>query len=214
MQLSDILEEHTLKNISKKTNISEENIEYLLEKRFEKIERVKAVGFISIIEREFNADLGALKNEAQAYYAEQIPPDESIIVTGMLIEEKRGKSKWFLFVVLALLAYASWYFVTQYNRSHSNTLQPVAEQADAMESASQKDLDIIHAIKQKWNTIVNSDQKEVIVEEEEAAADEKEADFKAVVEAVEPIAIEKERVEEISSARISEEEAGVGIETE
>src|SRR5690554_5773051 len=113
MQLSDILEEHTLKNISKKTNISEENIEYLLEKRFEKIERVKAVGFISIIEREFNADLGALKNEAQAYYAEQIPPDESIIVTGMLIEEKRGKSKWFLFVVLALLAYASWYFVTQ-----------------------------------------------------------------------------------------------------
>ncbi|MDD3592739.1 MAG: hypothetical protein PHO65_08860 [Sulfurovum sp.] len=214
MQLSDILEEHSLKNISKKTNISEENIEYLLEKNFDKIERVKAMGFISIIEREFDADLGVLKSEAQAYYAEQVPPEESIVMRGMLVEGKRRKPKWFLFIVLVLLAYASWYFVTKYNKSHSNTLQPVAEQADAMESASQKDLDIIHAIKQKWNTIVNSDQKEVIVEEEEAAADEKEADFKAVVEAVEPIAIEKERVEEISSARISEEEAGVGIETE
>lgn len=212
MQLSDILEEHSLKNISKKTNISEENLEYLLEKNFDKIERVKALGFISIIEREFKADLGALKREAQAYYAEQLPAEESIVITGVLVEEKRGKSKWLLFIVLALLAYASWYFVTQYNKSHSNTLQPVEEQADAMESASQKDLDIIHTIKEKWNTIVNSDQKEAIVEEKEAP-EGNEAVSKAVVEVVEPVEVEEEKPEETNVARVPEEEAGIGIET-
>ncbi|MDD2452126.1 MAG: hypothetical protein PHU67_09475, partial [Sulfurovum sp.] len=174
----------------------------------------KAMGFISIIEREFNADLGALKSEAQAYYAEQVPPEDSIVIRGMLVEGKRRKPKWLLFIVLVLLAYASWYFVTQYNKSHFNTLQPVEDQAGEMESASQKDLDIIQTIKEKWNTIVNSDQKEAITEEKEVAADEKEADFKAVVEVVEPVAVEEEKPEETNVARVPDEAAGVGIETE
>ena len=130
MQLNDILEEHSLKNISKKTNISEDNIEYLLERKFEKLERVKAMGFISIIEREFKANLATLRNEAQDYYAEHDNADRGIVVTGKLIEEKRGKSKWLFFIVLILLAYASWYFVTQYDKSHLNTLQPAKEEVE------------------------------------------------------------------------------------
>lgn len=212
MQLSDILEEHSLKNMSKKTNISEENLEYLLEKRFEKIERVKAMGFISIIEREFNADLSAFKSEVQAYYAEQIPPEESIVVTGMLVEERRGKSKWLLFVVLALLAYASWYFVTQYNKSHSNTLQPVEDQAGEMEGASPKDLDIIHTIKQKWNDIVSNDPKEAIMTEE-GTPDEEETASQTVVEVVEPVERDEEEPEKTNETRVAEEEQGLGIET-
>ncbi|HEO99435.1 MAG TPA: hypothetical protein ENO02_09065 [Epsilonproteobacteria bacterium] len=203
MQLSDILEEHSLKNISKKTNISEENIEYLLAKKFEKIERVKALGFISIIEREFDADLGALKSEAQAYYAEQIPPEESIVIRGMLVEGKRRKPKWLPLIVLLLLAYASWYFVTQYNKSHSNTLQPVEDQAGEMEGASPKDLDIIHTIKQKWNDIVSNDPKEAIMTEE-GTPDEEETASQAVVEVVEPVEIDEEKPEETNVTQIAE----------
>lgn len=212
MQLSDILEEHSLKNISKKTNISEENIEYLLAKKFEKIERVKALGFISIIEREFDADLGALKSEAQAYYAEQVPPEESIVIRGMLVEGKRRKPKWLLFIVLVLLAYASWYFVTQYNKSHSNTLQPVEDQAGEMEGASPKDLDIIHTIKQKWNDIVSNDPKEGIMTEE-GTPDEEETASQTVVEVVEPVERDEEEPEETNETRVAEEEQGLGIET-
>jgi hypothetical protein len=209
MQLSDILEEHSLKNISKKTNISEENIENLLEKRFENIERVKTMGFISIIEREFNADLATLRSEAQAYYAEQDTDESGIIVSGMLIEQKRGKSKWLIFVVLLLLAYASWYFVTQYDKSHFNPLQPfkeeVEDQTAGMENSTGSDLDIIHTIRQKWNEIVNSDKKEATVTESQLQSEETEVS-EAVVEVIEPVEVEEEKPEETNVARVPEEE--------
>ncbi|UFH59511.1 hypothetical protein [Sulfurovum mangrovi] len=208
MQLSDILEEHSLKNISKKTNISEENIENLLEKRFENIERVKTMGFISIIEREFNADLATLRSEAQAYYAEQDTDESGIIVSGMLIEQKRGKSKWLIFIVLLLLAYASWYFVTQYDRSHFNPLQPfkeeVEEQTVGMENGTGSDLDIIHTIRQKWNEIVNSDKKGATVTETQLQGEEAEVS-EAVVEVIEPVEAEEEKPEETNVARVPEE---------
>ncbi|UFH60663.1 hypothetical protein [Sulfurovum mangrovi] len=208
MQLSDILEEHSLKNISKKTNISEEDIENLLEKRFENIERVKTMGFISIIEREFNADLATLRSEAQAYYAEQDTDESGIIVSGMLIEQKRGKSKWLIFIVLLLLAYASWYFVTQYDRSHFNPLQPfkeeVEEQTVGMENGTGSDLDIIHTIRQKWNEIVNSDKKGATVTETQLQGEEAEVS-EAVVEVIEPVEAEEEKPEETNVARVPEE---------
>ena len=207
MQLNDILEEHSLKNISKKTNISEDNIEYLLERKFEKLERVKAMGFISIIEREFKANLATLRNEAQDYYAEHDNADRGIVVTGKLIEEKRGKSKWLFFIVLILLAYASWYFVTQYDKSHLNTLQPVKEEVEegtnGMENSSE--LDIIHTIKQKWNDIVSKDQKDVTVLDAEIQVDQNEVSETAV-EIVEPVVAEEEKPEETNVARVTEEE--------
>lgn len=128
MQLNDILEENSLKQISKKTKISEENIEKLLEKRFDKFDRVKAMGFLSIIEREFGIKLDELREEAIRYYAEHSAQSEGITV-GLPISSssKKGKSKWFLVVVFALLAYASWYFVTQFDKTHLNTLLPSSE---------------------------------------------------------------------------------------
>lgn len=209
MQLSDILEEHSLKNISKKTNISEENIENLLEKRFDRIERVKTMGFLSIIEREFKAELGALRREAEAYYAEHDDVDQSIAFSGMLIEEKRGKSKWLIVIVLLLLAYASWYFVTQYDKSHFNPLQPfkeeVEDQSTLLESSPEKDMDIIYTIKQKWNDIVNSDEKEATVSEGPLQVEQEEVS-EAVVELVEPVEAEEEKPEETNVARVPEEE--------
>ncbi|MFT7880379.1 MAG: hypothetical protein ABXS91_08305 [Sulfurimonas sp.] len=209
MQLSDILEEHSLKNISKKTNISEENIENLLEKRFDKIERVKTMGFLSILEREFNAELATLRSEAQAYYAEHDNLNQSIAISGMLIEEKRGKSKWLIVIVLLLLAYASWYFVTQYDKSHFNPLQPfneeVEDQSTLLERGSEKEMDIIYTIKQKWNDIVKSDKKEATVTERPLQVEQEEVP-EAVVEVIAPIDAEKEKPEETNVARVPEEE--------
>lgn len=70
MQLNEILEENSVKAISKKTNISEDNIEALLAGDFDKLIKVKTLGFISIIEREYKADLGPLKEQALSHYAQ------------------------------------------------------------------------------------------------------------------------------------------------
>ena len=116
MQLSEILEENSIKSISKKTNISEQNLEYLLASNFAVLKKVKTLGFISIIEREYKADLTAMKEEALEYYAEG-SEDNSITIGMPVVEEKKGTSKLFILIILGILGYASWYFFTQFDKS-------------------------------------------------------------------------------------------------
>ena len=127
MQLNEILEENTIKSISQKTKISEDNLENLLARNFDVLMKIKTLGFISIIEREYKADLHALREEALAYYASH-KQDHAFSVAVPLEEEKKGKSKLFLVVVLALLGYASWYFFTQFDKKHLSGLIPFKNQ--------------------------------------------------------------------------------------
>lgn len=126
MQLNDLIEEQSVKAISNKTNISEENIERLIQRNFEGLSRVKALGFISILEREYRADLSKLREEAVAYYDEH-GEDGSVMLSRPEIEKKRSKSKLLPLIILALLAYASWYFFTQFDRKHLAEYLPFGE---------------------------------------------------------------------------------------
>jgi len=127
MQLNEILEENSVKAISKRTNISEANIEALLAADFDKLKKVKTLGFISIIEREYKADLSALKEQALSHY-EQNDDEESISIGLPIVEEKKGKSKLFLLFVFLLLGYASWYFFTQFDKKQLSGLLPFTEE--------------------------------------------------------------------------------------
>jgi len=128
MQLNDILEENSIRAISQKTKISEENLENLLAKKFEKLKKIKTMGFISIIEREYNADLNALRDEAQEYYTDT-HEDRSITLGMPIVEEKKGTSKIFLLIILGLLGYATWYFLTQFDKKHLSELIPFVDEA-------------------------------------------------------------------------------------
>jgi len=146
MQLNDILEENSIKAISKKTNINEENLEYLVASNFDALKKSKALGFISIIEREYHADLGSLREQALEYYGstEEV---QSITFGLPVVEEKRGKSKFLLFFVFLLLGYASWYFFTQFDKKHLSGLIPfVAENKDISKEEIVEDLSIAKAI--------------------------------------------------------------------
>jgi len=127
MQLNEILEENSVKAISKKTNISEDNIEALLAGDFDKLKKVKTFGFISIIEREYKADLSPLKEQALSHYA-QYNEVNGVALGRPVMEEKKGKSKLFFFFVLLLLGYASWYFFTQFDKKQLSDLLPFSEE--------------------------------------------------------------------------------------
>ncbi len=127
MQLNEILEENTIKGISQKTKISEDNLENLLAANFDALKKIKTLGFISILEREYKADLSALREEALAYYSEHIE-NQAFSVGEPMEEEKKGKSTLFLVVVLALLVYASWYFFTQFDKKHLSGLIPFMDE--------------------------------------------------------------------------------------
>ncbi len=67
MQLNEILEENSVKTISQKTKILESNLESLFAGKFDTLQKTRALGFIAIIEREYNADLSRLREEALEY---------------------------------------------------------------------------------------------------------------------------------------------------
>jgi len=152
MQLNEILEENSVKMISKKTNISEENLEALLAGEFDLLKKVKAMGFISIIEREYNADLTPLKKQAAEYYEAHME-DESITLDIPSIDPKKDRSPFFVFMVLLLLAAASWYFITQFDQKRLRGLLQFNEEGivDSIKRSvdSNPDLSIEYAISQK-----------------------------------------------------------------
>ena len=127
MQLSDILEEHTIKAISEKTNISESNIDALVSSDFQKMNKVKAMGFLSIIEREYHADLSELRTEATEYY-KGIRKDESITLGLPQPTEKKGKSKFFMFIIFVMIGFSIWYAFINFDKVKLSSILPFTEE--------------------------------------------------------------------------------------
>ncbi len=121
MQLNEVIEENSLATISKRTRISVENIEKLVNRDFSDMKRVKALGFISILEREFNLELSTLKTECIEYFSPY--PDEEfdakLVVTVPESNEHRGGyfSKILMFLMLVAIGYGAWYFFTNNKES-------------------------------------------------------------------------------------------------
>lgn len=139
MRLNEILEENTIKSISQRTKISEANLENLLAANFDNLKKIKTLGFISILEREYAADLNALKEEALAYYNEN-NEDNGFSVGTPVEGEKKGRSKLFLFVILVLLGYASWYFFAQFDKKHLSQLIPFMDEQTIEDFTAKNDV--------------------------------------------------------------------------
>ena len=156
MQLDEILEENSVKSIFQKTAIPEEKIEYLLHKEFNKLSKVQALGFLSILEREYKVDLNSLKEEINTYHAEHDEKDTAFPVISTPFYQSKRRSKWFFLLVLITLGYTTWYFLQQYDKAHLNTIFPMNEESSIgsiLEDQSiikEGDFNIINVIKQKW----------------------------------------------------------------
>ncbi|MFC2073504.1 hypothetical protein ACFLRS_01465 [Campylobacterota bacterium] len=174
MRLNEILEENTIKSISQRTKISEANLENLLAANFDTLKKIKTLGFISILEREYKADLNALREEALAYYNEH--NEHNGFSLGLPAEEeKKGRSKLFLLVVLVLLGYASWYFFTQFDKKHLRELIPfmdeqmienlVTEDEEKKKEISVEDLSISNVVISDTNAVLEETVEDVAVQE-------------------------------------------------
>jgi cytoskeletal protein RodZ len=191
MQLNEILEENTIKGISQKTKISEDNLENLLAANFDALKKIKTLGFISILEREYKADLSALREEALAYYSQE-KDEHGFTVVFPTEEEKSGKSKLFLFVVLALLGYASWYFFTQFDKKHLSELIPfmdeqmiettAIETEEMKEEITVEDLSIANVVVHDTNT--NTAVEDVAVQKNTQSSESLEKEVNISVEPV------------------------------
>ena len=114
MQLNEIIDKDGVEKLSLLTNISIDNLNNLAEENFEKLTRVKSLGFLLILERDCkDIDVSALRERVKVYYEENKPADENVVMISK--DSVQGGSnfsffKWF--VVLALLG-GAWYLYTQ-----------------------------------------------------------------------------------------------------
>jgi len=104
MLFNELIKKDGIEGVASKTNISEVNLEYLLEENFEKLNRVRALGFLLILEREYKEiDVAELREKIKAYYEENGPADDKVVMVAMDSVEGGSFSLFKLFIILALL---------------------------------------------------------------------------------------------------------------
>jgi len=133
MQLNELLENSDIKAIAKKTNISESALEAIFANEFCYLKRVQCMGFLSIIEREYKADLNSLRAAAEQFYANNY--EDCSVALAMVDEPKANKESSSLLVVLTVLALfvvASWYFVNKFDAQQIKTMLPFNDKLSAM----------------------------------------------------------------------------------
>jgi len=113
MQFNEILDKDGVENISSVTNISIANLNFLGEEDFANLSRVKALGFLLILEREYkDIDVSSLRERVKVYFEEHKPADENVVMISQDRINDNGFSffKWF---IVALLLGGGLYFYTQ-----------------------------------------------------------------------------------------------------
>lgn len=136
-----MLEELGLQEVSRKTHIEIKYLQWMLERKFDKLNRINTLGFIKILSREYRLDLSEWVEEFEAYWAEN--RQESAPVERMYISSQRSSRRWPWVLILLLLGIvgAGWYFdapkyldlslteKNEQNVSHLYTTTPVVEEA-------------------------------------------------------------------------------------
>ncbi len=129
MQLDDLIEEQSIESIAKKTNLAEAVVAKLFNRDFKTLSLPQALGALSIIEREYDVDLGALRQECKAYFADQKTSESTLPGPTPIKNKKRVIPRLLVFVLLAVLAYGAWYFFTEYYKQKILPMDPKSEKS-------------------------------------------------------------------------------------
>jgi len=114
MLFNELIEQQGLEVISSKTNISSVNLEYLLHEDFEKLNRVKALGFLLILEREYKEiDVNDLREKIKLYYEEHAPSDDKVVMIAKDSTTGGGGFSFFKLFIISVILGGGYYLYTQ-----------------------------------------------------------------------------------------------------
>ncbi|CAA6820141.1 MAG: Membrane protein [uncultured Sulfurovum sp.] len=109
MLFSEIIKTDGVEGVASKTNISTVNLGYLVEEDFKRLNRVKALGFLLILEREYkDIDVTELRERIKIYYEENRPHDDKVVMVAKDSVEGDGFS-FFKYFIIALLIGGAFY---------------------------------------------------------------------------------------------------------
>jgi cytoskeletal protein RodZ len=110
MNAYEFFEKYSIETINKKTRISPISLRFIKNKKFEKIPRVKFIGFVRIIEKEFNVNLSELIEEYNQTTNSKEEEKEDI-----KIEKPKNNTFWVFLLALILLIIGSYLLYKKYN---------------------------------------------------------------------------------------------------
>jgi len=114
MNVYEFFEQHSIEEINKKTKISPISLRFIKNKEFEKLPRVKFIGFIRLIEKEYKVDLSELIEEYNEYSNQKVTDKKQETTK----EKKQKNYLWLLLLFLFVLsAYLYFKFIYQQNKT-------------------------------------------------------------------------------------------------
>jgi len=116
--LDSIIEKYGLDAISKKTKISKKNLEKLLKKEFGSFSKPMALGFVSILEREYKQNFSDMKEDITKWFEDNSKSCENDIVFPPPEDEKNRR--WI--AILSLVAIMIFGFYLYQNEFSINKL--------------------------------------------------------------------------------------------
>jgi len=132
MELNELINKYSIDEISKKTRIAPDNLEAIFRQDWAYLKKVQALGFLSILEREYGVDVSTLRQECRNYFDSYDSNEDYIAINANQDDTLEDKPKYLIkgifFIFLALLAYGSWYLFVDKNESlESNNTAPRKE---------------------------------------------------------------------------------------
>ena len=109
MTLNELIERDGIESVSQLTNISVENLKFLSEEKFSKLNRVRALGFINILDRDYDLELDDLTSKIKEYFKDsELEMGNEVVVLSSDSRDNNGFGFFYWLLILGLL-YALWY---------------------------------------------------------------------------------------------------------
>ena len=114
MLFNELIEQKGLESVFSKTNISNENLNRLLNEEFDKLNRVKALGFLLILEREYpDIDVNELRQKIKLYYEDHAPTDDKVVMIPASSTTGDSSFSFFKIFIIATILGGGYYLYNQ-----------------------------------------------------------------------------------------------------
>jgi cytoskeletal protein RodZ len=116
MSVDEFFESHSIEEINKKTKISPISLRFIKNKEFDKLPRVKFIGFVRLIEKKYKVDLSELIKEYEEYFNKEPKVEKKSLKNENNKEIKEKRS--YLWVLVLILFIISGYLYFEFIIKH------------------------------------------------------------------------------------------------
>jgi len=166
-----VLEEIGLKKVSEETHIEQKYIKYMVDCKFEKLNRINTLGFVKILSRAYNIDLDAWNEAFEEYWTEAHKNDEDKGLFIVVDDNQKGRKLLIFLLLVVVISTAGFLFALFQDKINLDNYieqeETSFEQSSIVEDA-QKTLDEINTsvVKEKIEDEININvDEETIVED-------------------------------------------------